>query len=649
MKKRFLFLLCILIVGSVFSQDLSTFQKRQYWLLSNLHDVQLKESEGGCHGKHVLVKACARLWNNPEDTVAINYITKALNHPGQTMFDFPGIALSLGMFWDSFSPAQLDTIQTYLEVCAKPDKTGKEGFLGHGTENHANMMWASAYLFGQWFPNAKWKNGMTSTELMSTTKEWMRKTFKNVYEKGYTEYMSSTYEVVNDIPVMILYKYARDPEMKAIAEAFLLYKWSVWALHNFEGHIIAPYTRMNTMQDFRPDNPYVSAAPYVNWLYWGWGPNTQNVKFEDFINYWETSVAIYNALLSDVGPNQVFNQIASGKNVPFEFKTSAPTFGTYGTGVPHMMLNSFYRTDLYAIGTGNFRWVPGGDYADHDINSFNIVWHSADRFNYIECTHPYWNSDGDDPGRAPDSWLHGNISPFQQTAQYKNTAIVLYDIPEKDPWPGKPSKAKWEWRDAHSDNLIKRGMFRYPKSTDEKVEVNGWIFLREGEVYIGVKPLKDYYIQTDLKGGGMDGFNVVKSDFAKCGFVFEVGTEKEFGSFEKFRDQLLKNKVSVDWGKMAVSYTNSLKDKLQVQYQPGLPVVKADRVPEHWQRLGITGMAESIPVVTINGQQEKPWQDWPLISSPFINMDNSILKIDNELTKIIVDWRTELPVIQRNH
>ena len=120
MRKRFVFILCMLVGGSVFSQDLSTFQTRRYWLLTNLHDVQLKGS-----GKHTLVKACARLWNNPTDTVGLNYITYELGHPHQTMFDFPGIALGLGMFWDSFSQAQLDTIQSYLEICAKPDKIGK--------------------------------------------------------------------------------------------------------------------------------------------------------------------------------------------------------------------------------------------------------------------------------------------------------------------------------------------------------------------------------------------------------------------------------------------------------------------------------------------------------------------------------------------
>jgi hypothetical protein len=146
----------------------------------------------------------------------------------------------------------------------------------------------------------------------------------------------------------------------------------------------------------------------------------------------------------------------------------------------------------------------------------------------------------------------------------------------------------------------------------------------------------------------MDGFNVVKSDFSKCGFVFEVGTEKEFGSFEKFRKQLAVKKIAVDWNKMTVNYTNSHNDKLQITYKSGLPVVPESRVPVHFTKLGISCMAESIPEVTINGIKEISYQDWPMIKSPYINMDNSMLKIEKGQTRITVDWRSELPVIKTN-
>jgi hypothetical protein len=336
---------------------------------------------------------------------------------------------------------------------------------------------------------------MTSAQLMADMKGRLRKTFRSVYQKGYAEFLSSNYDVVLTVPVAILHKFAEDSEVRNMAEGYLLYKWSLAALNNFDGHVIAPYARQNYQQETEPrDVP--PATPVLNWLLWGWGPATRKVGLDLFkLNgtQWTVSAALLNMPLDDI-----FNQLAGNSLAPFEHVSSASTFGVNGTGVPHMMMRKVYRDRLFAIGTGNFRWVPGGDYADQDAVSFNIVWSSADRFRYLECNQPYWTSDGETPDRHPDSWEKGSISPFQQTAHHENTAIVLYNIPEKDPWPGAPSPSKWAWRDGHAEKLLARGQFRYPKSVDETVEKGGWIFLREGQVYIAAKPLRDYYIQTNL-------------------------------------------------------------------------------------------------------------------------------------------------------
>jgi hypothetical protein len=647
--KKSIICLCAGILFPVFlnAQDFSTYEKRKEWILDVLKDATLAE-----RGKHGLPKAIARLEANPHDQAALTYITNILDHRVQSMFDFPGVALALCRYRESFNPSQIKTIQTRLESLAKSDKTGGEGFLGHGTENHATMMWTSAYLFGQLFPDANWVNGMTSKELMADAKEKMQKTFKNVYEKGYTEYLSTTYEVVMNFPVEILLEYAKDPEVKAIAEAFLLYKWSLLSLNNFEGNVLAPYARMNTQQDHQPpdtkksDSDEIAATTFYNWLMWGWGAATGNVNANHYLNYRESSYSVYTAL-SRIIPDEIFFKLADSNTPPFTLRSSASTFGTFGTGVPHMMMRKLYRDKTYAIGTGNFRWVPGGDYADHDNKAFNIVWHSPDRFNYIGCYHPYWYSDCDEPGRTPDTWYKGNISPFQQTALHKNTVITLFNIPEKDPWPERPSPSKWAWRDGHADNLIKRGMLRYPKSIDEKIEEKGWIFLREGNTFIGIKPLKSYYEHTDLTGGGMDGFNVIKSDHAQTGFIIELGTEDEFGSFTKFRNRLVKNRISVNWDKLTVSYTNSKKDRVEIQYVPGLPIAKDPVLPSHLERLNIPGLAESVPVVTINGKQEPHYREWPMIESSWINMNKSILDINDGKAIIKVDWRGDYPVIKK--
>ena len=225
--------------------------------------------------------------------------------------------------------------------------------------------------------------------------------------------------------------------------------------------------------------------------------------------------------------------------------------------------------------------------------------------------------------------------------------ITLFDIPEKDPWIGMPNASKWAWRDGHADNLIKRGMLRYPKSVDEKFEEEGWIFLREGDTYIGIRPLKSYYEQTDLKGKGLDGFNIVKSDHAQTGFVFELGSKSESGTFAHFCQTLKENKLSIDWKTMNVTYVDSQKEKLQIQYRAGLPITTENDLPEHLTSKGINGMAESVPMVKIENEKETGYRQWPMIESPCINMNNSVLRIMDNTTHIEVDWQGDYPVIKK--
>jgi hypothetical protein len=631
-------------VDQVLARDIS-------FLPTAMNSPELSDSKADTlitgSGKHVLPKALARLENNPHDTLALTYITNILEDPRQSVYDFPGVALALCRHWDSFSPEVIAAIKSDLERLANPDAIGGEGFLGNSTESANTLMWCSGYLFAQLFPDANWANGMPSGELMAEMKERLRKTFKNIYRNGYAEYLSTTNEVIMNFPVEILLEYAEDPEMKAIAEAYLLYKWSLSSLNNFQGNVLAPYARMNYQENHLPDSE-IAATTYYNWLLWGWGPATNNVKFIDYLIYQETSYSIYTAL-SNIIPEDIFFEMADSISTPQTILSSSSSFGEYGTGVPNMMMRKAYRDVSYAIGTGNFRWVPGGNYYDHEINGFSIAWNSPDRFNYIGCFHPFWYSDGDDPDRTPDTWYKGNISPFQQTAHHKNTVITLFDIPDEDPWPEKPTSERWAWRDGHANELIKRAMLHYPESIDEKLEENGWIFLRERITYIGIKPLKDYYEQTDLTGLGLDGFNIIKSDYAQTGFIIELGTENESGSFKAFRETLAANKISVNWGdSLAVSYINSRKDSIHIQYQPGLKEVVDDNLPKHLTDSGINGIAESIPIVTINGEPDLSYEEWPMIKSPIVNMDSSILDIDDGKVKISVNWQDEYPAITTN-
>ncbi|MCL2710330.1 MAG: hypothetical protein FWE95_05575 [Planctomycetaceae bacterium] len=627
--------------------DYSTYEARRAAVVN-----MMKDHTPAGSGKHGLPRALAKLQLDPSDQAAAEYIVSTTQPRWQTMFDFPALAIALYRFGDSFTPEQRQSLQTALERLAKSDKEDGEGFLGHGTENHALLSWAPAILFCELFPDAKWANGMTSEELHVHLKEWIRKTFKNYYERSYAEYISTTYESVHLIPVEVLYQYTKDPEVRDMAEAFLLYHWSLIALNTFDGEIIPPFGRMNTQQDHMhaPRSHAwwdVAAFSYYTWVLFGWGDATNNIRLTDYLDFNEPTFGIY-AAMSETKMPDIFFELAACKE-PVTVRTSASSFGWHGHGVPNAMLRKIYRTDQYAIGTGNFRWVPGGDYADHDTCGFGITWRSRNQFNYIHCMHPFWYSSGDDVSRTAETWDRGGTSPFMQTAQHENTAIVLFDIPDADPWHGKPSDEKWAWRNHHADDLLKRGMFRFPRTMNyTPADESGWLFLREGRTYIAVKPLKSHYLQRDVRDVSLIGFNVIKSDHAQTGFIFEVGTEDEYRGFDNFRRQIASNKVEVDWDTMTVEYTNSRNDTIRIKFVPGLPTVPVADPPPHWIPRRWESIAESIPVVTINGEPEVSLADWALIESPKINMKGSILNIDDGKTKITVDWTGDLPKITRN-
>ena len=655
--KTFLPLFCMIIgtvsvtvaqeAGTPF--DFSTYEGRKTAIVASFRDAKLDE-----RGKHGIPRALARLHCNPKDQVAWEYLADVLEPRRQTMFDFPGIALAVCQYGEHMPYETFKKIRGYIEKLDRKSKENGEGFLGHGTENHALMMWSGVYLLTERWPDLGWSNGLSSEEIRLILKERMRKMLKNVYRMGYAEYLSTTYDSVLNMSMEILMVYAKDPEVKAMAEAYMLYKWSILSLNVFDGDTIAPYARMNTQLDHDTQDPKekeVAGSSYYNWVLWGWGAATNNVDLLEFHGrheggYNETSPAVY-AALSKAVPDDVFFRIAASKE-PITHWSSTCMFGGYGAGAPRWMLRKVYREKNFAIGTGNFRWVPGGDYADHDACGFGISWATADRYNYIGCYSPYWYSDGDDPSRTPDTWDHGNISPFQQTALHENTAITLFDIPNKDPWPELSDQGKWKWRDGHADNLIKRGMLRFPKSIDEQVEKDGWIFLREGETFIGIKPLKEYYIQKDFTDVMLKDFVVVKSDHAQTGFLFELGTKDEFGDFSKFHERLTKNGIEIDWEQKTVSYVNSRGVKLQIRFVSGLPLVPVVPQPIHWERHNKSGsLAESVPIVTIDGVQERFLDGWPMIESPPIRMQNSVLEIKEDKNRIIVDWQGDYPVIRR--
>jgi len=146
--------------------------------------------------------------------------------------------------------------------------------------------------------------------------------------------------------------------------------------------------------------------------------------------------------------------------------------------------------------------------------------------------------------------------------------------------------------------------------------------------------LKDYYMEKNLYGEGLEGFNIVKSDFEKTGFVFEIGSSDGYDNFESFKRKLMSNTIKINWENFSVEYSNSKGDHLKIQYNSGLEID-----PD--------GLANSIPQSWINGKSEIALERWPVVQSPVINLSNRILNIKGINSKITVDWTGEFPKINK--
>jgi hypothetical protein len=619
------FLVASLLPGMATAQDWSTQEARAAWLIGQYEGESI-----GLNAKFGAATALARLALNPDDAYVIDRISRYYDNVSEgtngQQFSYPGVAWVLGKYWDKFTPAQRDHLKDKLK--------GFNDLLGHGTENHAIMKCVAAYLFAQYWPNETgWVRGtMTSAEVGATARGRLLAVISSLYDKSYEENLSHNYAPVHLFPYYALYDCATDPEIKAAADAALHFHVTNLAANHFEGVTIPPANRdypTSIMNTHAPGTtPGKPNTCWIHWFYWAdamnWNPAGKTGGDGNYVGY---------AALSSWRPPAAIGSLARGETAPYKLTASAPSFGhagispgLWGTGMPGECVRYVYRDKLYAMGSGFFQYYPDEYYVDY--TAFRAIYKSPDRFNFIECYHPYW--------RSNDRTWRGLNSPFMQIAQHKSAAIHIFNIPIADSWVGRGRNTKdWEaTRNEHSNNLIQEALVRYPKAIDQKTEADGWIFLREGDVYIAIRPLKAYTIDASYSQAGE--FDVVISPGAKNAVIFDVATSEEFDTFKAFQTAVSANPLTVDWDQLSVEYTSVMGDTLTATWNPPkYDVPKGERVlvrPD----IKVNGTVVPIDSDFINGTA--------VIKSPSVSLVDRVLRLQTPAGELVVDWRGEVPI-----
>ncbi|MGM0488837.1 MAG: hypothetical protein ACQESR_19025 [Planctomycetota bacterium] len=621
-------LIVSLLPGVAAAQDWSTQEARAAWLIEQYRGQNIEPN-----GKNHPAIALARLKLNPNDAAAIssiaNFFDKLPEGENGNQFNYSGVAWVLGKYWDKFTPAQRDHLKARLK--------GFSDLLGHGTENHAIMKCVAAYLFAQYWPNETgWVRGTkTSAEVMETARGRLLSIVKGLYNCGYAENLSNNYVPVHIWPFLTLYECVADPEMKSAADAALHFHLANVAANQFEGVGITPANRDYSSATLNAHSLAMPGGPSLHWIRWFYWPDAQNftpIEKDD-----GDGMKMGYFAISSWKPPAAINSLARGQTAPYVLTSSARGWIAYWgvtdsstlMGRPAECVRYVYRDKLYAMGSGFFQYQPGSFYVDY--NAFRAIYKSPDRFNHIECYHPYWHSD--------DPIWEGLNSPFMQMAQHKGTAIAIFNIPTEDPWAGCGTSGWQASRDEHFDNLIHEALVSYPTSIDQKTEENGWIFLREGDVYIAIRPLKDYTIDNDYKPGKKavataEDFNVIRSAFAQTGFVFDIATKEEFATFGAFQSAVAQNPPAVDWAKLSVTYKSVRGDVLTATWNPPKYDAKGQRI---LVRPDITVNGAVVPIDSdfINGVAS--------MKSQSVTIANGVLRLQTPAGQLEVDWRGEVP------
>jgi hypothetical protein len=616
-------------------------EARAAWMIGTYRGVTIGGSRpNGADGqKFGWADVLARLRLNPLDPQPIQRFVDLFAAGNVNGAFMPaGAGWILCKHWDRFTPAQRNSV-------ILPRLKKMRNILGHGTENHFLIKYVGAHLFAQLWPEEQgWydvvgRRSLDSSELRALTKRRLLATLRSYYDKGYQEHLSPNYLPVHFYPLHALYSCATDPEVKAAADAALTFHVAEMAANFFEGATIAPYDRPAPLPIGDPQkntalNTHMKA---LYWLYWAELMNSLPAAKASFPSAGSRAAggeakhfAVASAL-SAWRPPALMAALAEGKGLqPFTLHSAAPNFGEFATGQPAFVARTVFRDHRFAVGSGNFvtaidPGIPGRGRGLSERMGVEVVYSSRDEQNTIVVHHPYWRTNADQY-----QWL-SRSSPFQQNVQHQSTLISLFNIPKIDPFAGR-SRSDWEaFRDERVRGLVQQVWIRYPKAADEVVEVGGWIFLREGQTFVAIRPWNGY----GMDANEFPDMSVVRTPGPTNAVIIDIATVDQFDTFSAFRAAVLEAPLKVDLSIPSVSYRNLRGDVIVARWTPFNPSEK---------------IIVSFPFASVNGvNQVMRDPDFlhakAVVKSPPFQVVDRVLKVSLPSGKMTVDWRGRMPVI----
>jgi len=412
------------------------------------------------------------------------------------------------------------------------------------TENHWLMYYTSLYLAAQTWPGedrSRWYTGKSSGENFREAEGWINEWMRITTTIGQGEFDSPSYGVVYLAPMFLLYEFADDPVMKKKAGMMIDYLLADFAVDYLKGNYCGGHSRDYPEAVLKPTT---SAMTAFGWLFFGDAPFVPRPE------------ALFAALSSYRLPEIIY-RIATDRSQPYTHleRKRVRNKLRHDTLRNPPVYKYTYMTQGYCLGS-----LQGGILQPIQQHTWDVTWSSTKPYNTLFTIHPYFSGyelgsffpeeeklmvDGVVASKATynkeDKWT--GSSPYEATFQHKNSIIVLYDIPRGTNY-------------GHIDTF-------FPKDLDERIEDrSGWIFCRDGTIYIAYYPLKPYEWIEEKENYRL------RSRELKNGCILEVSSQPEVGSFEEFKTKVRNTVIDLrDFDRRpSVSYTTTGGERMEFTF-----------------------------------------------------------------------------------
>ncbi len=496
----------------------------------------------------------ARYYSENNTALADSMLIEVLKNPSGDMFwMFPCIGTYLagkGKMSEKAEAAVRNAWKTYA-----PSRGD--------TENHWAMYYATLFLAAEQWPNlggSEWYNGRSSDENRIEAREYLFAWAKLTTTKGQGEFDSPDYLAEYMIAGALLSGYAQDPEVQKLGTMLADYFMADFAVEHLEQQYGGGHSRIyeRNLMNFETS----TSTPFA-YFYFNAG--------EPVRSGW-----IMYPLFSGYRIPYIIYQIANDRSVAYEHKERKRVRHNirFGPEINPPVYKVTYMTKDYVFGS-----LHGSLLQPIQQQTWAVRYMYGQPYSMIFGLHPYWSvreigtffpeeiktsmagiTASKTTYNNPEKWTGGSY--FEYTFQHKNTLLALYDIPV-----GTTSN--------HIDGF-------FPANLQEKIiDESGWIFCKAGNTYIGWYPLQpgDWSEEYELK---KQVWNLAtgtskKDKDAKLrnyrfrswelqnGYVVEVRSKDEIGSFKKFANQLKKHipEANLSPGKVSVVYKTLNDDKME--------------------------------------------------------------------------------------